>query len=219
MVKAPKRKQSNNYHKARSRSGKAHLKVSRQREEFAKRVALRLIQSNDLVAFQDYLLREIEQPLVLVLDKIDSIFAYSEIAEDFLTLLRAWYEEAKTIKVWKKLRLVLVYSTEVYLPLSINKSPFNVGVFLELPEFLPEQIRELSCRYQLNLNTKEIEQIITMLGGHPYLIQIALHHLVTEKITVENFLHLVTKKKSPYNKYLQQIFNNLQQHSESKIAS
>ncbi len=53
MVKAPKRKQSNNYHKARSRSGKAHLKVSRQREEFAKRVALRLIQSNDLVAYED----------------------------------------------------------------------------------------------------------------------------------------------------------------------
>ncbi len=53
MVKAPNLKQSNNYHKARSRSGKAHLKVSRQREEFAKRVALRLIQSNDLVAYED----------------------------------------------------------------------------------------------------------------------------------------------------------------------
>ena len=164
--------------------------------------------------FQDYLLREIEQPLVLVLDKIDYIFAYCEIAGDFLALLRAWYEEAKTIKVWKKLRLVLVYSTEIYLPLNINQSPFNVGVSLELPQLLPEQVRELSCRYQLNLNTKEIEQLITMLGGHPYLIQIALHHLVREKITVEKFLHLVTQKKSPYNKYLQQLLDNLQQHSE-----
>ena len=164
--------------------------------------------------FQDYLLREIEQPLVLVLDKIDSIFAYEAIAEDFLALLRAWYEEAKTIKAWKKLRLVLVYSTEVYLPLNINQSPFNVGVSLELPEFLPEQVRELSCRYQLNLNSQEIEQTITMLGGHPYLIQIALHYLATEKITVENFWHLVTQKKSPYNKYLQQLLDNLQQHSE-----
>ncbi len=31
----------------------AHLKVSRQREEFCKRVALRYIQSNDLVAYED----------------------------------------------------------------------------------------------------------------------------------------------------------------------
>lgn len=45
--------QSNNYHKARCRYAIAHLKVSRQREEFVKRVALRLIKSNDLVAYED----------------------------------------------------------------------------------------------------------------------------------------------------------------------
>ena len=46
-------KQSNNYLKARQRYAKKHLKVSRQREEFAKRVALRLIQSNDLIVCED----------------------------------------------------------------------------------------------------------------------------------------------------------------------
>jgi putative transposase len=46
-------KQSNNYSKARKRYAKGHLKVSRQREEFAKEKALRLIQSNDLVAYED----------------------------------------------------------------------------------------------------------------------------------------------------------------------
>jgi putative transposase len=48
-----KKPQSNNYHKARQRYARKHLKVSRQREEFAKRLALRLIQSNDLVAYED----------------------------------------------------------------------------------------------------------------------------------------------------------------------
>ncbi len=46
-------KQSNNYLKARQRYAKKHLKVSRQREEFAKKVALRLIQSNDLIVCED----------------------------------------------------------------------------------------------------------------------------------------------------------------------
>ena len=46
-------KQSHNYHKARVRYARKHLRVSRQREEFAKRLALRLIQSNDLVAYED----------------------------------------------------------------------------------------------------------------------------------------------------------------------
>ena len=47
------KKQSNNYIKARKRYAKGHLKVSRQREEFAKEKALRLIQSNDLIAYED----------------------------------------------------------------------------------------------------------------------------------------------------------------------
>ena len=46
------KKQSNNYIKARKRYAKGHLKVSRQREEFAKEKALRLIQSNDLIAYE-----------------------------------------------------------------------------------------------------------------------------------------------------------------------
>jgi putative transposase len=45
--------QSQNYHKARCLYALKHLKVSRQREEFVKRVALRLIKSNDLVAYED----------------------------------------------------------------------------------------------------------------------------------------------------------------------
>ena len=45
--------QSKNYHRARRAGAIKHLKVSRQREEFAKRVALRLIKSNDLVAYEN----------------------------------------------------------------------------------------------------------------------------------------------------------------------
>lgn len=45
--------QSRNYLKARNRYALKHLKVSRQREEFCKRVALRYIQSNDLVAYEE----------------------------------------------------------------------------------------------------------------------------------------------------------------------
>ena len=52
-------KQSNNYIKARKKSNKGHLKVSRQREEFAKEKALRLIQSNDLVAYEDLKVRNL----------------------------------------------------------------------------------------------------------------------------------------------------------------
>jgi putative transposase len=48
-----KKKGSNNRRKARQRLGRGHLKISRQRKEFAKRVAYCVIQSRDLVAYED----------------------------------------------------------------------------------------------------------------------------------------------------------------------
>ncbi|MDJ0737114.1 MAG: transposase [Nostocaceae cyanobacterium] len=48
-----KQRQSNNYHKARNRYARKHLKVSRQRKEYCKRLAYSVIQSNDLVAYED----------------------------------------------------------------------------------------------------------------------------------------------------------------------
>ncbi len=51
--KKAKQRQSNNYHKARNRYARKHLRVSRQRKEYCKRLAHSVIQSNDLVAYED----------------------------------------------------------------------------------------------------------------------------------------------------------------------
>lgn len=48
-----KKPQSNNYHKARNRYARKHLRVSRKRKGFVQREALRVIQSNDLIAYED----------------------------------------------------------------------------------------------------------------------------------------------------------------------
>ncbi|MEB3180299.1 MAG: transposase [Nostocaceae cyanobacterium] len=51
--KKAKQQQSNNYHKAKIRYARKHLRVSRQRKEYCKRLAYSVIQSNDLVAYED----------------------------------------------------------------------------------------------------------------------------------------------------------------------
>ncbi|NEO00999.1 MAG: IS200/IS605 family element transposase accessory protein TnpB [Moorea sp. SIO3I7] len=45
--------QSKNYHKARCQYARKHLRVSRQRKEYCKRVAYCVIHSNDVVAYED----------------------------------------------------------------------------------------------------------------------------------------------------------------------
>ncbi|MBG1268128.1 RNA-guided endonuclease InsQ/TnpB family protein [Nostoc sp. WHI] len=51
--KKAKIRQSNNYQKARERYARKHLRVSRQRKEYCKKLAYSVIQSNDLVAYED----------------------------------------------------------------------------------------------------------------------------------------------------------------------
>ena len=76
------KKQSNNYIKARKRYAKGHLKVSRKREEFAKRQALRLIQSNDLIAYEDLKVKNLVRNRKLAKSINDAAWS----------LLRKWIE-------------------------------------------------------------------------------------------------------------------------------
>lgn len=99
--------------------------------------------------FEQYLLPKIISPLVIGLDEVDRIFQYPEIATDFLSLLRAWHEEATTCEIWQRLRLIIVHSTEASIPLDHSQSPFNVGLSVELQDFGPHQVWELVRRYGL----------------------------------------------------------------------
>ena len=59
MVKNPKQRQSNNYHKARKVRAKQHLRVSRQRVEHAKRLARNVCASNDCIVYEDLKVRNL----------------------------------------------------------------------------------------------------------------------------------------------------------------
>ncbi|MDJ0661966.1 MAG: AAA-like domain-containing protein [Crocosphaera sp.] len=94
-----------------------------------------------------HILRPLTEPLVLVLEDIDSLFESPQLAQDFFPLLRSWYEEGKRDQDWQKLRLVVVYSSEIYINLDLNHSPFNVGLPVHLPYFTLQQVREFSQKY------------------------------------------------------------------------
>ncbi len=110
--------------------------------------------------FENELLTEFTTPLALGLDDVDRIFEHQEIASDFFGLLRTWHEQGKNNDTWKKLRLVIVHSKEVYIPLNINQSPFNVGTAVELSEFTLAQVQELVQRHQLEWTDAQIERLM-----------------------------------------------------------
>lgn len=168
--------------------------------------------------FQAYLLEQINCPLVLSLDEVEHIFEYPDIAQDFFPLLRNWYEEANNLDVWKLLRVVVAYSTEVYIPLKINQSPFNVGLPVELPDFSLEQVLDLAQRHGLSWTENQIKPLIAMLGGHPFLVRLALYRISRQEITWERLLETAATESGIFIEHLRWHLVNLQQNSELAIA-
>jgi len=149
--------------------------------------------SNATDYFENVILSSREnRPLVIAIDELNELFAYPDIAREFLLLLRTWSERAKEsdadINPWHKLRLVMVHSTEILMPPSINPSLLNTGLVIELPEFTPAQVQELANRWGEQMTVQQIEQLITLLGGHAYRLQLAFYYLHQQTITLEELL-------------------------------
>ncbi|AFZ22214.1 AAA-like domain-containing protein [Allocoleopsis franciscana] len=164
--------------------------------------------------FEQYLLPQLDRPLTLGLDEVDCIFPYQEIADDFFGLLRALHEEAKRRDIWKKFRLIVVHSTEVYVPLDMNKSPFNVGLPIELPEFTSQQVHSLARRHSLDWNAGEVEKLMALVGGHPYLLRLAMYAIARQDVTLDQLLQEAPTEAGLYSDHLRRHLWNLEKHPQ-----
>jgi transcriptional regulator with XRE-family HTH domain len=161
---------------------------------------------------EQYILADPAPSLTLGLDEVDRVFESPEIADDFFGLLRALHEAAKQQAIWKKLRLVVVHSTEVYISLDVNKSPFNVGLAIELPEFTAAQVQALAQEHGLDWNETSIATLLDWVGGHPYLIRLALYAIAAGSVTLPKILQGGHLETGIYADHLRRHWWNLEQH-------
>ncbi|MCC3472074.1 MULTISPECIES: AAA-like domain-containing protein [unclassified Microcoleus] len=179
-----------------------------------------ILGSNDncTVYFEEYLLAEIETPLVLGLDEVDRLFGYTEVVEDFLGMLRSWHEKAKISDIWQKLRLVMAHSTEVYIPLDMNQSPFNAGVPVELQEFDSQKIHDLARLHGLDWDEGQLGELICAIGGHPYLVRLAMYEISCGNITLTQLLKNAASESGIYSNHLRKHLEILQHNPELALA-
>ncbi|MEM9136491.1 MAG: AAA-like domain-containing protein [Cyanobacteria bacterium P01_F01_bin.42] len=162
--------------------------------------------------FEEHILPVIDRPLVLGFDEVDRVFEHPAIASDFFGLLRAWHEEGKNQDLWQKLHLIVVHATEVYIPLNANQSPFNVGLPVELPPFNEAQIRQLAERHRLHWTDTQVAQIQTLVGGHPYLVRLAMYHLSQGDIGFEELVQTASDDSGLFCDHLRGYWWKLQKN-------
>ncbi|MEB3884319.1 AAA-like domain-containing protein [Lyngbya sp. CCY1209] len=173
--------------------------------------------------FEEYLLPDRDSPLVIALNEVNRVFEYPAIARDFLPMLRSWHEHSKQDQLWQHLRLIVVHSTEVYIPLQFHQSPFNVGLVLKLPEFTAEQVQDLALRHRLGwaggaAGLKRLGPLISMVGGHPYLIQLAFYQMCRKRMSLEEVLRDALQPDGIYSSHLRELWVTLQQDPSLAIA-
>ena len=163
-------------------------------------------------AYFKKILKQSEGIFVLALDEVDRLFEYPEIYQSFFPMLRNWNENASESEVWEKLRLVIVHSTENYGKLNINQSPFNIGLPIKLEEFDEKQVKNLAVRH--GLDSQNITSLMSLVGGHPYLIQLALYYLAAEDKKVGHLLKSATTDEGIYGQHLRRHLENLKDSKE-----
>lgn len=166
------------------------------------------------IYFREYLLSQIAGPIVLALDEVDQLFDHPALVQEFLPMLRVWHEEAMELEVWQKLRLVLSYSTEVYVPLKISQSPFNIGLAIQLPALTFDQVQTLAQQYSLSYTVgsefDQLKRLHELVAGHPYLIQLALYWLSERDITLGSILADAHKQSGIYIAHLRRHWQIMQ---------
>jgi hypothetical protein len=162
------------------------LKLSNQVKEKWKTNILRS-NNNCTVYFEEYVLGKITSEIVLAFDNIDRLFAYEEVLACFLKMWQNQHKNGNISYKWAKLKIILTLSSEVYIPLNIERSLFNAGVTILLEEFNYSQIKNLAFLYQLNWSESEIHKWMDLVGGHPYLVRLAMYLVKTQKFLKHDF--------------------------------
>jgi len=165
------------------------------------------------VNFERYLRREvlgkIRAPLVWGLDEVDRLFG-CDFGGEVFGLFRSWHNERALDPTgpWANLSLIIAYATEAHLFITdMNQSPFNVGTRLEVEDLNQLQVAELNRRYRGPLkNTDEVNRLVRLVGGHPYLVRRALHELtIDNKLDIENFESYADQDEWIYGDHLRRI--------------
>lgn len=172
---------------------------------------------------EDIVLSQVDQPLVIAIDEVNELFRYPELSSEFLPLLRSWYEEARESGPWSRIRWVLAHATEVYVPLQLHQSPFNVGLALRLPAFTLEQVQDLAQRHRLpwaegSAGAEKLRSLLRVVSCRPGLVRLALYALAQGHTSLGQLLEEAPTQSGIYGDHLRELLAALYPHPDLQAA-
>ena len=168
---------------------------------------------------QNDVLARLQKPLVLIMDKVDRVFAFPY-RNDFFGLVRVWHSKRAIDPAWRLLNLVLAYSTEATLLITDQtQSPFNVGEHLHAHDLSRLQVEDLNQKHGSPLRTvQETDLFMDLIGGHPFLVRKALYEMVDRAQPFAGLQACAVDDDGPFSDHLRYHWWRLKESDERRAA-
>lgn len=166
---------------------------------------------------EEAILADTSSPIWIFFGEADRVFNFPY-RDDFFATLRGWHNLRAIRENWRRFNLVIAHSTEPYLWIQdINQSPFNVGYQIRLADFNFDQVEELNLKQGSPLKTgDEIQQLLSLLGGQPFLVRLVLYLLATNRWSLAALQNLMTNDFGPFGDHLRRFIWGLQRNPALK---
>jgi hypothetical protein len=152
------------------------------------------------------------RPILLLFDGADVVFSHRPTCEDLFSTLRFWHNERASDldgRGWDRLGLVIAHATDPALWIrDLNQSPFNVGLRVALEDFDAAQVSSLNDRCDRPLRSPgEVDRLGSLVGGHPYLVRLALYDMATRPRTLDELERVAARQDGPFASPMRQLMN------------
>jgi hypothetical protein len=161
---------------------------------------------------QKALLDAIDGNVVVAFDEMDRVLGRSY-QDNFFSTLRYLHDHRTDSPPTSLARLGLAgaISTEPYLFIKdLFRSPFNVGLNIELRNFNEAECLKLNRLYRARLTKVELGRLMALLNGHPHLTHLAFYSLVgPSPLDFPALLRKAAEWDGPFGAHLRAIENKL----------
>lgn len=156
-----------------------------------------------------HIIPSIEGSLIVALDEVERVLN-TPFQNDFFGMLRTWHNDRARDPNFARMSLFLSSSTEPELFIdNPNRSPFNVAQQVSLADFSQADIEQLNQRHGSPLRSDQLEELILLLSGHPFLTRLSLYLVATEQYSFDELLSRAIDDDGPFINHLNHFWRKL----------
>jgi hypothetical protein len=96
----------------------------------------------------------------------------------------------------------------------LTRSPFNVGLRIQLSNFTAQEVENFAGRHGLTLDQPNLKRLMDYLGGHPYLVHLLLYHLVRNPIFADQLFNASTAGGGVFRDHLYRYMTEFKRDKE-----